>query len=189
MCGLLGSYYFLSFPYGLGIDLSRSSHLSSPLVFHFCCSSSCHAHELADCHSYHVGPLDSLPPLLGFPNPFTSPLPLIVLMGPLTVIPATLAYWVYYLFAWVSSAYLLHFYLLLCPWACWLSFLSRWPIGFIISFIGLPRPIYFTFTSYCFHGPTVCHFCHVDPLGLLSYFYHLYCFFLSFSLLLGFFCH
>jgi len=39
-------------------------------------------------------------------------------------------------------------YLLLIPWACWLPFLPRWPIGFITSFLGVPRSIYIIFTSY-----------------------------------------
>ena len=56
---------------------------------------------------------------------------------------------------------------LLCPWACRLSFLPCWPIGLIISFLGFPRPIYFTFTSCCAYGPIGCHPCHVGPLGLL----------------------
>ena len=110
-------------------------------------------------------------------------------MGLLAIISTTLAYWIYYLLSWDSLAYLLYLYLLLCPWACWLLFLPCWPIGFITFFLGLPWPIYFTFTSYCLHGPAIYHFCHVGPLGLLPYFDHLDSFFLSFSLLLGFFCH
>ena len=39
-------------------------------------------------------------------------------------------------FFWVSATHLLSFYLLLCIWACWLSFLSCWPIGLFISFLG-----------------------------------------------------
>ena len=165
-----------------GHCLGKSSCLSSPLGFHFYYSFSSHAHGLVGCFSYHVGPLDLLPPLLDFPDLFTLRLPLIVPISLLIVIPAMLAHRVY------------------CP------------------FFGFPRPIYFTFTSYNFHGPASCHSCHVsplgllplflgfldsftslwpigyhschvDPLGLLPYFYHLYSFFLSFSLLLGFFCH
>ena len=37
-------------------------------------------------------------------------------------------------------------------------------------FSGFPRPIYFTFTSYYFHGPASYHSCHVSPLGLLPLF-------------------
>ena len=48
--------------------------------------------------------------------------------------------------------------------------LPCWPIGFINSSFGLPRPIYFTFTSYCAHGPTSCHSCQFGPLGLLPLF-------------------
>ena len=71
VCGLLGLYCFLSFPHGLGIVLGRSSHRSNPLGFHCCCSFSYHAHGLASCHFFHVGPLDLLPPLLGFTSIFT----------------------------------------------------------------------------------------------------------------------
>ena len=39
------------------------------------------------------------------------------------------------------------FTLLLCPWACWLLFLSYWLIGFITSFLKFLQPIYFTFHS------------------------------------------
>ena len=80
---------------------------------------------------------------------------------------AMLAHWICYLFPWALMTHLLYFYLLLCPWACWLSFLPHWHIGFITPFLGVPRPIYFTFTTYCVHGPTGCHSCHVGPLSLL----------------------
>ena len=45
-----------------------------------------------------------------------------------------------------------------------------WPIRFITSFLGLPRPIYLVFTSYCDHGPISCYSCHASPLGLLPLF-------------------
>lgn len=69
-------------------------------------------------------------------------------------------------------AHSLYLYLLLCPWACWLSFLSCWPIELITSSFRLSQPIYFTFTftSCCAHGPASCHSCHVGPLGLLPLF-------------------
>ena len=54
--------------------------------------------------------------------------------------------------------------------AYWLSFLPRQPMGFITSPLGLPQPIYFTFTSYCAHGPVGCHSCHIGPLSLLPLF-------------------
>ena len=90
-----------------------------------------------------------------------------------------------YLFSWDSST----LYLLLCPRACWLSFLSRWLIRFITTFLEIHRPIYFVFTSYCVHELAGCHSCHVDPLNLLPCFYQLCFFFLPFFLLLGFFYH
>ena len=160
--------------------------------FYFCNSFSCYAHGTASCHFCHVGPLGLLPLFLGFLGPFTLSLPLIVPMSLLAFIFAMLAHWVYYLFSWVSSAHLLYLYLLLCPWACWLSFLPCWPIGFITSFLGLPRPIYSIFTSYCVHGLTSYHSCLVGLLNLLPCFYyfcHLYSFFLPSFLLLGFFCY
>ena len=87
MCGLLDLYYFLSFLSGLGIVqltkvFARIAHLVStsaiPLSFHGPAS--------------HVSPLGLLLLSLGFLNPFTLSLPLIRLMGLLTVIPAMLAH-------------------------------------------------------------------------------------------------
>ena len=188
--------------------LGRSLCPFSPLGFYFYYSFSCYAHGLASCQSYHVdplgilpchgfvgchschvGPLGLLPLFLDFLDVFTLSLPLIVLMGLLTITSSTLAHWVYYLSSWASSIHLPCFYFLLCPLPCWLSFLPPWPIVFIIPLLRLPWPIYFIFISYCAYGPVNCHSCHIGPLGLLSYFYHLYSFFLSSSLLLGFFCH
>ena len=67
-------------------------------------------------------------------------------------------------------------------WACWLSFLPCWPIGFITSFLGLPRPIYFAFTSYYARGLIGCYSCHAGPLSLLPLFLdfsaHLFCLYL-----------
>ena len=51
-------------------------------------------------------------------------------------------------------------------WACW----PYWPTGLITSFLGLPRPTYFIFTSYSSHQPVGCHSYHVDSLGLLPLF-------------------
>ena len=100
-------------------------------------------------------------------------------------IPAMLTHWANYLFPWVSSAHLLYFYLLLCLWAYWLSFLPCWSIKLITSFLGLPWPIYFAFTSCCAYGPVGYYSHHVGLSGLLPIFisfpFHL-------SLLLGFFC-
>ena len=62
---------------------------------------------------------------------------------------------------------LLLFIFVPCPWACWLPFLPCWSVGFVTSFIGLPRPNYYTFTSCCAYGPVGCHSCHVSSLGLL----------------------
>lgn len=102
------------------------------------------------------------------------------------VILAMLAHWANYLFPWASLVHLLYSYPLLCLWVCWLSFLPCWPIGFITSFLGLPQPIYFSFTSFYAYGPVSCYSCHLDLLGLLplSIFFPFHL-----SLLLGFFCH
>ena len=81
-----------------------------------------------------------------------------------------LAHWIYYFFLWAPMAHLLYLYLLLCLWACWLSFLPCWPIEFVTSFLGLPQSIYSTFTSCYAHGPASYHFCCVDPLDLLPLF-------------------
>ena len=62
-------------------------------------------------------------------------------IGLLAVIPTMLAHWVYYFYPWASAAHSRCLYLLLIPWACWLSFLPRWPIGFIILFLGFPQRI------------------------------------------------
>ena len=148
----------------------------------------------------HVSPLGLLPFPLGSCGPFTLLLPLVRPMNLLYVIPVMLAHWIYYLFSWASTTHLLYFYLLLCPWACWLSFLPCWPIGFITSFLGFSRPICFTFTSCCAHGSAGCHSCHVGPLGLLPLFLGFhdqftlllplpFPFFSHLPLLLGFFCH
>ena len=85
--------------------------------------------------------------------------------GPMAIIPVMLVHWVYYLFSWVLAAYLLYFYQLLCPWACWMS----WSIGFITSFLGNSWLIYFTFNSstslFLSHSPIVGL---LLPLGFLS---------------------
>ena len=186
---LLGLYCLLLSFCGPGHCLGRSSCSSSSLGFNFCCSFSCH-----------VGPLDLLPLPLGSHGPFTLLLSLIVSMGLLAVILATLAHWIYYPFSWGSKAHLFYFYHLLCPWAYWLSFLPCWPTEFITSLLGFPRPIYFTFISYYAHEPVGCHSCHVGLLGLSPLFLDfqnpftlflplLFSFFSHIFLLLGFFCH
>ena len=81
-----------------------------------------------------------------------------------------LAHWAHYLFPWAFSAHLFHFYLLFFPWAYWLLFLLCKPIGLATSFLGLPRPACFIFTSYPSHGPAGCHSCHSNPLSLLPLF-------------------
>jgi len=95
--------------------------------------------------------------------------------------------WACYFFSWASLVHLLHLYILFFPWACWLLFLPCWPIGLATSFLRLPRPTYFIFTSYPSHEPTGCYSCHVGLLGLLTCFYRSYFFFFPFPLLLGFF--
>ena len=102
-----------------------------PIYFTF---TSCCAHGSAGCHFCHVGPLGLLLLSLDFHCSFTLLLPLTMSMGLLAIILAMLAHWAYYLFPWTSIAHLLYFYLLFCSWACWLSFLSCWPIGLITSF-------------------------------------------------------
>ena len=117
-----------------------------------------------------------------------SAIPLLALaMGLVVVSPAILTCWVCYLFASASLAHLLYLYLLLLSWACWLLFLSHWPIGLATSFFGLLQLIYFIFTSYSSYEPVDYHSCHVSPLGLMTRFFHSYFFFLPFPLLLGFF--
>ena len=64
---------------------------------------------------------------------------------------------------------LLLFIFVPCSWACWLPFLPCWSVGFVTSFIGLPRSNYYTFTSCCAYGPVGCHSCHVSSLGLLPF--------------------
>ena len=114
--------------------------LSRPIYFIFTSYSS---HGLASCYSCHVGPLGLLPLFLGFLAPLISSLPLILLMGLLTVIPAMLAHWTCYLFSWASLAHLLYLYLSFFPWACWLLFLPCWLIGFT----NLLLPFLFLFLS------------------------------------------
>ena len=82
----------------IGYCLGRSFRPSSLLGFHFCCSFSYHACRPTSFHSCHVSPLNLLPPLLGFPDPFTLYLPLITLIDLLAINFAMLAHWVYYLF-------------------------------------------------------------------------------------------
>ena len=106
-------------------------------------------------------------------------------MGLLAAIPAMLTNWANYLFPWAFTTHLLYFYLLLCLWVCWLLFLPCWPIGLITSFLELPQPIYFAFTSCCANGPVSCNSCHVAHWGNyllpwvstahLLYFYFLLC--------------
>ena len=48
--------------------------------------------------------------------------------------------------------------------------LPCWPIGLITFSVGLPWPIYFTFTSYYAHEPSVCHSYHAGSLDLLPLF-------------------
>ena len=88
-------------------------------------------------------------------------------MSLLVAIPAMLAHWAYYHFPWASTAQLLYFYLLLCLWTYWLSFLLCRPIGLFISFFGFLWLIYFTFTSCYARGLAGYYTCHIGPLGFL----------------------
>ena len=145
-CGLFGLYYFLLFLHGLGHWLGRSPCPCSSLGFCSCYFSSYYAHGPIGYHSCHVSPLNFLPIFLGFHNPFTLLLSLVMPMGLLVVIPAILAHYASYLFSWASKAHLLYLYLLLCIWAYWLLFMPCWTIRLFTFFLGLLRPIYFTFT-------------------------------------------
>ena len=118
-----------------------------------------------------------------------------------------------------SSAHLLPFYLFYShelfskssrlPWPNYhilplITFRAYWPLSqpneFTNSFPGLPRPIYFLFTSYCSHGLTIsfiglpiyCLFtsfdsygpvshqsCHFSLFGLLPYYFTIFPFPLS----------
>ena len=153
--------YWLSFLPCWPIELMTSSlGLPLPICFTF---TSCCAYGLASCHSCHVGPLGLLPPPLSLLSPFVLLLPIVLPMGLMAVILAMLAHWVYYLLPWTSLAHLLYFYLLLFLWVYWLSFMSCWPFRLITSFLGLSRPIYFTFTSF------ISFFFHLS--SLLGFFY------------------
>ena len=79
-----------------------------PIYFTF---TSCCSHEPASSHSYHVGPLGSLPLFLGFHNSFTLLLPLVMHKGLLAVILAMLAHRDFYLFSWASTTHLLYSYI------------------------------------------------------------------------------
>ena len=144
MCGLLGLHY-LFHPSVEWHCLDKGLCSYSPLGSYFCHSSffllacwpywpiglvtsflglpqptyfiftSYSFHELTSCHSCHVGPLGLLPLSLVFLGLFTSSLPLILPMSLLAFILAMLAYWACYLFPWISSAHLLHLYLLFFP--------------------------------------------------------------------------
>ena len=101
LCGLLGLYCFLLFPHGLGHWLGRSPYPSSPLSFCSCNFSSCYAYRPASCH----WPIGLFTFFLGFRNPFTFFLPLVVHMGLLAVILVLLAHWAFYLFSWAWPIY------------------------------------------------------------------------------------
>ena len=91
-------------------------------------------------------------------------------MDLLAVILVMLVHWVFHIFSWAFVTHLLYFYLLLCPWVCWLSFLPCLPIELFSSFPGIPRPIYFTFTSCYAYGSIGCYSCYVELLGFLPLF-------------------
>ena len=73
--------------------------------------------------------------------------------------------------------------ILITFWAYWP--LSR-PIEFTNLFLGLPRSIYFFFTSFCSCGPASYQSCNFSLLGLFPYSFAIFPF--SPSLLLCFFC-
>jgi len=105
-------------------------------------------------------------------------IPPILPMGLLVVIPVMLAYWLSYLFSWDSPFHLLHIYLLFFSLACWPLFLPCRPIELVTSFLRLPQPTYFIFTSYSSHGPAG----HVIPTMLAHWVYYLaFIFLISFS--------
>ena len=146
LCSCLSSMAWRVWAFRLGHWLGRSPCPCSPLGFCSYYFSSYYAHGPIGYHSCHVSPLNFLPIFLGFHNPFTLLLSLVMPMGLLVVIPAILAHYAFYLFSWASKAHLLYLYLLLCIWAYWLPFMPCWTIRLFTFFLGLLRPIYFTFT-------------------------------------------
>ena len=135
---------------------------------------------------------------LGFLGPFTSSLHLFTLMGLLLnslglLGPFTLSLPLITLMGLLAIIHVMstHFTTLFfgLPRPIYFFFTSFYSYGLTTSFIGHHRPVYFFFTSCYFHGPTGYQSCHSSPLGLFPYFFTILplIFFLSF-LLLGFFC-
>ena len=98
-----------------------------------------HSYGLVGHHSCHVNPLSLtlyslgfldpctsslplivhmglLPYSLGFVDLFTTSLPLLILMGLLAITPTMSAHWVYHFIPWTFSAHLFILYLSLLPW-------------------------------------------------------------------------
>ena len=108
-----------------------------------------------------------------FLGPFTTLLPLISFLGILAIKPT---HWVYQFILWASLAHLV-------------LFNSYYSHMFIVSVLGLSRPIYSFFTSFHLHGPAGHQSRYFNPLGLFPYFFTILPL-ISFSpsLLLDFFC-
>ena len=87
-------------------------------IFTYCC-----AHGPAGCYSCYTSPLGFFPLSLGSHGLFTLLLPFVVLMGPLAVIPAILAHWVFYLlgfrgpFSFIMLLSILSSFIFLRYWA------------------------------------------------------------------------
>ena len=88
-------------------------------------------------------------------------------MGLLAVISCHIGPLGFYLFPWALITHLLYFYLLLYPWAYWLSLLAMLAHWASTSFLEFSWPTCFTFTSYCAYRPVGCHFLLCWPIGLL----------------------
>ena len=168
--GLLGLYYFLLFPCGLGHWLGKSPYLSSLLGFYSCYFSSYYAYEPAGYHSCHVGPLGLLPFFLGFSGPFTLLLPLCCAYGsvgrhschidPLGLLSLSLDF---------PSLFtlLLPLVVPIGPLAIIPDILAHWA-NYLFPWASLTHLFYFT--SCYAYGPAGCHSCHIGLLGLWSLF-------------------
>ena len=134
-------------------------------------------------HSCYVSPL-SLPLYsLGFLSPFTSSLPLFTPMGFLLdslgfLSPFTISLPIYYSYRLIDP-YSCHvnptkfttlFFRL--PLPVYFLFPSRYSYGLATLFLGLLQPIYFFFISCYFYGLVGYQSCHINPLGLLPYFFY-----------------
>ena len=142
-------------------------------------------------------PIDSLILCLGLLWPIYHIFTSHQFMGLVAIISTMSAHLVYHFIPWASLAHLLILYLFLLPWVCCLipwafstlllhpylslllwaylpSFLPCQPIEFTTLFLGLPRLIYFFFTSYYFHRLTTSFLGYPRPIYFFftSYYFH-----------------